>query len=179
MDWTNELLANLKAGKTQTYALNTVPDKGQGMGLWEAPRGALAHFNVIEGKRLKNYQCVVPTTWNASPRDNKGVRGPLEEALVGIRYFLTRSGPGTSNIAEAGGFLATPGAPSGRPDLQLHFVPAQLDDHGRNRLPGHGYTFHCCGLRPSSRGRGRRAGGAASSGTCSRGARRTGTSSCG
>jgi hydrogenase large subunit len=53
------------------------------MGLWEAPRGALAHYNVIEGKKLKNYQCVVPTTWNASPRDNKGVRGPIEEALVG------------------------------------------------------------------------------------------------
>jgi hydrogenase large subunit len=52
------------------------------MGLWEAPRGALAHFNVIEGKKLKNYQCVVPTTWNASPRDNKGVRGPLEVLRV-------------------------------------------------------------------------------------------------
>jgi len=83
LDWTGELLANLKAGKTQTYALNAVPEKGQGMGLWEAPRGALAHYNVIEGKRLKNYQCVVPTTWNASPRDHKGVRGPIEEALVG------------------------------------------------------------------------------------------------
>ncbi|MDP2658251.1 MAG: nickel-dependent hydrogenase large subunit, partial [Candidatus Deferrimicrobium sp.] len=83
LDWTGELLANLKAGKTQTYALNDVPEKGQGMGLWEAPRGALAHYNVIEGKKLKNYQCVVPTTWNASPRDHKGVRGPIEEALVG------------------------------------------------------------------------------------------------
>jgi Ni,Fe-hydrogenase I large subunit len=83
LDWTGELLANLKAGKTQTYALNEVPEKGQGMGLWEAPRGALAHYNVIEGKKLKNYQCVVPTTWNASPRDHKGVRGPIEEALVG------------------------------------------------------------------------------------------------
>jgi [NiFe] hydrogenase large subunit len=83
LDWTGELLANLKAGKTQMYALNDVPEKGQGMGLWEAPRGALAHYNVIEGKKLKNYQCVVPTTWNASPRDHKGVRGPIEEALVG------------------------------------------------------------------------------------------------
>ena len=83
LDWCGELLGNLKAGKAQTYALNTVPDKGQGIGLWEAPRGALAHYNKIEGKRLSNYQCVVPTTWNASPRDHKGVRGPLEEALVG------------------------------------------------------------------------------------------------
>jgi len=77
----------------------------------------------------------------------------LEEALVGLRYLLTRGGPGSSNIAEAGAFLATPRAREGRPDVQLHFVPAQLDDHGRNRLPGHGYTFHCCVLRPRSRGR--------------------------
>jgi choline dehydrogenase len=77
----------------------------------------------------------------------------LEEALVGIRYFLTRGGPGSSNIAESGAFLATPRAANGRPDVQLHFVPAQLDDHGRNRLPGRGYTFHCCVLHPKSRGR--------------------------
>ncbi len=43
-------------------------------------------------------------------------------------------------------------APDERPDVQLHFVPAQLDDHGRNRLPGHGYTVHTCVLRPRSRG---------------------------
>jgi choline dehydrogenase len=77
----------------------------------------------------------------------------IEEVLVGIRYFLTHGGPGASNIAETGGFLATRRATDGRPDVQLHFVPAQLDDHGRNRLPGHGYTFHCCVLRPKSRGR--------------------------
>lgn len=83
IDWTGEIIGNIKAGNTKTYALNVVPDKGQGVGLWEAPRGALAHYNAIEGKRLKNYQCVVPTTWNASPRDHQGKRGPLEEALVG------------------------------------------------------------------------------------------------
>ncbi len=77
----------------------------------------------------------------------------LQEVGVGLRYFLLHTGPGTSNVAEAGGFLTTPRAPGGRPDVQLHFVPAQLDDHGRNRLPGHGYTFHCCVLRPKSRGR--------------------------
>ncbi len=79
--------------------------------------------------------------------------GLLASMLVGIRYLLTHDGPGSSNIAEAGAFLATPRAPKGRPDVQLHFVPAQLDDHGRNRLPGHGYTFHCCVLQPKSRGR--------------------------
>ncbi|RMG60072.1 MAG: nickel-dependent hydrogenase large subunit [Deltaproteobacteria bacterium] len=82
-EWTLKLIENIKSGKTQTYALNDVPEKASGVGLWEAPRGALAHFNEIEGKKLKNYQCVVPTTWNASPRDHKGQRGPIEEALIG------------------------------------------------------------------------------------------------
>jgi choline dehydrogenase len=76
-----------------------------------------------------------------------------QEALVGLRYLLTHSGPGVSNVAEAGGFVRSPLATDERPDLQLHFVPAQLDDHGRNRLPGHGFTVHACVLRPSSRGR--------------------------
>ena len=72
---------------------------------------------------------------------------------MALRYVLTRSGPGVSNVAEAGGFIRTHLAPDERPDVQLHFVPAQLDDHGRNRLPGHGYTLHACALRPASRGR--------------------------
>jgi choline dehydrogenase len=74
----------------------------------------------------------------------------LEALGVLARYLLTRRGPGTSNFAEAGAFARSPGAD--RPDLQLHFVPAQLDDHGRNRLPGHGFTIHACVLRPRSRG---------------------------
>src|SRR5208337_2448811 len=76
-----------------------------------------------------------------------------QELLVGLRYLLTRSGPGVSNIAEAGAFVRSRLAPDVRPDLQLHFVPAQLDDHGRNRLEGHGFTIHACTLRPGSRGR--------------------------
>ena len=65
---------------------------------------------------------------------------------------LVTSGPGATNAAEAGGFVCGPLAKGGRPDVQLHFVPALLDDHGRNRMPGHGYTMHACVLRPSSRG---------------------------
>jgi choline dehydrogenase len=76
----------------------------------------------------------------------------LQELAVGLRYLLTRSGPGVSNVAEAGGFARSPLAPDERADIQLHFVPAQLDDHGRNRLPGHGFTVHACVLRPASRG---------------------------
>ncbi len=78
--------------------------------------------------------------------------GPLDELAVGLRYLLTRSGPGVSNVAESGAFVRSALAVDGRPDIQLHFVPAQLDDHGRNRLPGHGFTVHACGLRPRSRG---------------------------
>jgi len=76
-----------------------------------------------------------------------------QELAVGLRYLLTRSGPGVSNIAEAGAFVRTRLAPDARPDVQLHFVPAQLDDHGRHRLEGHGFTVHACALRPYSRGR--------------------------
>ncbi len=76
-----------------------------------------------------------------------------QEIGVALRYLLTRSGPGVSNVAEAGAFVRTRLARDTRPDIQLHFVPAQLDDHGRNRLPGHGFTVHACALRPGSRGR--------------------------
>ncbi len=76
----------------------------------------------------------------------------LNELKVGLNYFLHRKGEGTSNIAEAGGFLVSGRGREDRPDIQMHFVPALLDDHGRNRLPGDGYTLHACSLRPESRG---------------------------
>ena len=76
----------------------------------------------------------------------------INELVAGVRYLLTRGGVGSSNIAEAGGFVVSELATDDRPDIQLHFVPAQLDDHGRNRLPGHGMTIHACPLRPESRG---------------------------
>jgi choline dehydrogenase len=75
------------------------------------------------------------------------------DLLIGLEYYLFRRGPGTSNIAETGAFIRSRHASSAEPDVQLHFVPAILDDHGRNRLPGFGYTLHACTLRPRSRGR--------------------------
>ncbi len=73
---------------------------------------------------------------------------------IAYEYFLRgHTGPGSSNIAEAGGFVRSQYAPGERPDIQFHFVPAMLDDHGRNRLAGDGYTLHACFLRPRSRGR--------------------------
>jgi len=76
----------------------------------------------------------------------------VSEFASGLRYLFGRKGPASSNIAEAGGFVVSRHATDDRPDIQMHFVPAFLDDHGRNILPGHGMTIHACALRPQSRG---------------------------
>ncbi len=80
----------------------------------------------------------------------------ISEIKTGLQYYLFKEGPGTSNVAESGGFLdinpSTAGTQGQWPDLQFHFVPAILDDHGRNRIEGNGYTLHMCYLRPESRG---------------------------
>ncbi|HYC66209.1 MAG TPA: GMC oxidoreductase, partial [Reyranellaceae bacterium] len=68
-----------------------------------------------------------------------------------VKYMANKSGPGTSPIAESGGFLRTrPGLAA--PDIQLHFLPAMVLDHGRTRLKKNGITLHACALRPESRG---------------------------
>jgi hydrogenase large subunit len=61
-----------------------IPNSSNGMGLVEGPRGALGHWITISGGKTGNYQAVVPTTWNGSPRDKSGVRGPIENSLIGI-----------------------------------------------------------------------------------------------
>lgn len=60
-----------------------IPENGVGVGLTEAPRGALGHWLKIKDHKIDNYQCVVPTTWNCSPRDDKDNPGPVEQALIG------------------------------------------------------------------------------------------------
>jgi hydrogenase large subunit len=67
------------------YASYEIPDEGEGMGLVAAPRGALGHWVQINGKKISHYQCVVPTTWNASPKDDNGNPGPIEQAILGTR----------------------------------------------------------------------------------------------
>lgn len=62
-----------------------IPDEAEGCGLTCAPRGALGHWVRIRDGRIRNYQVISPTTWNASPRDGPGVPGPIEQALVGTR----------------------------------------------------------------------------------------------
>lgn len=61
-----------------------IPKSASGYGLTEAPRGALGHWLTIEDYKIKKYQCIVPTTWNCGPRDEKGQPGPVEQALAGV-----------------------------------------------------------------------------------------------
>jgi ferredoxin hydrogenase large subunit/hydrogenase large subunit len=77
--WLDQLQPDLAGG--QGYP---VPQSGSGMGLMEAPRGALGHWVTIANRVIEAYQCVVPTTWNCSPRDDRGQPGAVEQALVGV-----------------------------------------------------------------------------------------------
>jgi hydrogenase large subunit len=86
--WYERLMANIKAGDVRTFneklwEPSAWPRHARGVGFLEAPRGCLAHWiNIDEGK-ISNYQAVVPTTWNAGPRDAAGAEGPYEAALRG------------------------------------------------------------------------------------------------
>lgn len=87
VDWIEELRRNMNGGDLRIHNGDkwdpgTWPQSAAGYGLFEAPRGSLGHWVEIENTLIKNYQCVVPTTWNAGPRDAKGQRGPYETALL-------------------------------------------------------------------------------------------------
>jgi [NiFe] hydrogenase large subunit len=81
--WVLELVDRLKKGDTKTYQPWTMPNSGMGVGLNDVARGSLAHWIRIENKKIKNYQYVVPSTWNLGPRCAKGKLGPVEESLIG------------------------------------------------------------------------------------------------
>jgi hydrogenase large subunit len=86
--WYDNLVGNIRNGDTRTFnevlwEPSSWPSKAQGAGFMEAPRGGLAHWIVIEDGKIANYQAVVPSTWNAGPRDPDGQPGPYEAALAG------------------------------------------------------------------------------------------------
>jgi hydrogenase large subunit len=86
--WFDNLIGNIRDGDISTHndALwepSSWPEKAQGVGFMEAPRGALAHYIVIKDEQIANYQAVVPSTWNAGPRDAQGQDGPYEASLRG------------------------------------------------------------------------------------------------
>jgi hydrogenase large subunit len=86
--WYDALIANIREGDTKTHNESlwnprSWPRHAEGAGFMEAPRGGLAHWIVIDDGRITNYQAVVPSTWNAGPRDAAGKAGPYEAALAG------------------------------------------------------------------------------------------------
>ncbi|MGV6475810.1 nickel-dependent hydrogenase large subunit [Azotobacter vinelandii] len=88
-DW-QALVGNIKAGDRATANVekwdpSTWPKEARGVGINEAPRGALGHWIRIKDGRIENYQAIVPTTWNGTPRDHLGNIGAYEAALLGTR----------------------------------------------------------------------------------------------
>jgi hydrogenase large subunit len=88
--WYGQLMANIKKGDVRTFNEKlwdpkTWPNEAKGAGFTEAPRGALSHWVVIKDGKIANYQAVVPSTWNAGPRDSAGQEGPYEASLKGHR----------------------------------------------------------------------------------------------
>jgi Ni,Fe-hydrogenase I large subunit len=85
-NWLDQLEAEItKPGfKIHDASCFEPPEEGMGYGFVEAPRGALGHWIKIKNKKIENYQAIVPSTWNASPRDERGIRGQYEEALIGV-----------------------------------------------------------------------------------------------
>jgi hydrogenase large subunit len=84
LEYLDKLTVNLAAGDRAYANPVSVPSgEFEGVGFHEAPRGTLSHWIVIKDKKIERYQAVVPSTWNASPRDDKGTEGPYEASLVG------------------------------------------------------------------------------------------------
>ncbi|MEL7563151.1 nickel-dependent hydrogenase large subunit [Dehalogenimonas sp. 4OHTPN] len=83
-DAADKWLDELKPGEPFNVPFE-IPDEAEGMGLWEAPRGALGHWISIKDKKIDRYQCVVPSTWDCSPRDDKDQPGPIEQSLIGAK----------------------------------------------------------------------------------------------
>jgi len=77
-EWLNELTPG-----ASVYDGYSIPQNTSGIGLTEAPRGALGHWVGIREKKIDHYQVITPTCWNASPMDSDGVNGPMEQALIG------------------------------------------------------------------------------------------------
>jgi hydrogenase large subunit len=79
----NLLVGNIAKGDTEIYNAPVFPSGTvEGVGTHEAPRGLLSHWVVVNNGKIENYQAVVPSTWNASPRDTKGQHGPYEASLL-------------------------------------------------------------------------------------------------
>ncbi|WP_322062176.1 GMC family oxidoreductase [Paraburkholderia sp. J63] len=106
----------------------------------EVGRNLIDHIDFTFNKRVHSSETV-----------GYSLRGAARMAPAFVRYLRSRRGLFTTNVAEAGGFLKSR-LELERPDLQLHFCTALVDDHSRRLHWGHGYSLHVCVLRPASRG---------------------------
>lgn len=98
------------------------------------------HIDYVSGYETEGYYWL-----------GQSLRGTMTSALGVVQWMRKRTGPLTTPYAEAGGFART--TPSVEiPDVQFHFVPVLLEDHGRTKVKGHGFSCHVCVLRPESRG---------------------------
>jgi hydrogenase large subunit len=86
VEWIEELIAAIKGGNADDLKTFAEPatKTGEGAGMWEAPRGALYHYMKVNNDVIEKYQIIIPSTWNISPRDGKGVQGPMEQAMLGL-----------------------------------------------------------------------------------------------
>jgi len=84
--WLDQLLSEMTKPDFKIHDTDhwETPTEGEGAGFYEPPRGALGHWIKVKDKKIENYQAVVPSTWNASPRCDKKVRGQYEESLIGV-----------------------------------------------------------------------------------------------
>jgi [NiFe] hydrogenase large subunit/hydrogenase large subunit len=96
--WYNRLVERISSGDVQTFTRDkwdpsTWPKQAQGYGYLDAPRGGLGHWVQIQDGKISRYQCVVPSTWNCSPRDGEGQMGPYEASLVDNHPLLKPDQP--------------------------------------------------------------------------------------
>lgn len=82
-EYINEMLKQVVPSRPVINWVDPLPSAGEGIGLTDSMRGPLAHYTFIRNSRITKYRIVTPSAWNLSPRDGKGRRGPLEEALIG------------------------------------------------------------------------------------------------
>jgi Ni,Fe-hydrogenase I large subunit len=108
--WLQQLAWENVSGIADTFTPKTVPTTHKmGFGATEAPRGALMHFCTIDAGVISAYQCVVPTTWNAGPKDAGHVNGPMEQSMIGVPYSSAGAALTSSNntsITAGGGVEA-------------------------------------------------------------------------
>jgi Ni,Fe-hydrogenase I large subunit len=82
-EWGMQLLANMKGGDYEVFTEPNLMADGEGISGYDAPRGALSHYCRTSGGKVTKYATVPASNWNLAPRDDNGVRGPVEQALIG------------------------------------------------------------------------------------------------